>query len=818
MPYRDRPNFPVKLIVLSVCAALAGPALGGCSSREQRADNYAKSGADYLSQKNYSKARVEFLNAIQLKNDNVKAWRGLATIDEHDHNLQSLVRDLSRVTEIDNKDVDARVRLARLYLVGGAPNKALKLVDAATQLQPKNASILALKAAVLYRLKDTQRAAKEADDALALDPHNADALVVIATRQFIEGDPAAALTTLKNLDAKSGAETGVLLLKINIYDKLGKPDEVESLLHKLIALNPKNAIFRAQLIRFYLAHGRKDDAEKALRANAATEPNNSAAELELVSFLNAVKGYEPARAELLSRIKAGGDVFAYKIALAKLDFAHGKSSGAIDELDGLLKSSTAAAQITTVRLTLADMYMSQKKTADVESLVKQVLDGDKDNTEALRLRALVHLERNQTDDAIADLRHALNEQPRSPELLVALSVAYERSGSIELADKALLDATKASNYASNIGLTYVAFLQRRSFTTQAEMILGELVKRHPYDPQVLAALAQDRLAHHDWAEAHEIAKTLRRSKTQKAVADQIDAAAYLGEKKLADSISVLKDAHQAAPSALQPLISLVEGYLRAGQYNKAEDALNQALKESPSDANLMVLLGSVKLAQKDVNAAQNEFERAVQAQPKNPSGYRALADLYLRRSEPDQAVAILRKGLQVVPNSLPMGLALASALEIKKDYNGAIAEYEALLKKAPGSMIVANNLASLLADHRTDQASIDRAQSLAAMLKDSQVPQFQDTLGWVNYLKGDYASARSSLDAAAEKMPNYPLVRYHLGMTYLASGDRAKALEQFAKAQALSPNDAELKAKIDAALNSPPKHSRKNDPSPDTKG
>ena len=540
------------LTVLTACTLLAGVTLGACSSREQRSDNYVKNGNEYLQKKEFPKARVEFRNAIQLKKDNIKAWRGLASVDEHDHNLQGLVQDLDRVAELDEKDADARIRLARLYLLGGAPKRAQKLADAASKLEPNNASLFALKAAILYRLKDTERARELTEKALEIDPHNTDALVVVATQQFIKGDAPAALKTLSKLSSKSDTDIGVILLKVNVYNKLGNLEQVEVLLHKLIALNPKSAIFRAQLIRFYLAHNRKDDAEKELRTLAKAEPGSPAAELELVSFLNSVRGYEAARTELMERIKTGGDVFQFKIALARLDFAHGKSKDAIDRVDQLIKSSTASDQITTARLTLANMYLSEKKIEKVEPLVTEVLDADKSNTEALRLRAIVYLQQNKVDEAIATLRQALNEQPKSPSLLSAISIAYERSGSIDLANKTLFDATKASNYAPNIGLAYVAFLQRRGFATQAEVTLGELAKRHPKDLSVLAALARDRLAHRDWTAAHEIANEIRESKSQTSVADQIDAAAYSGEKKPSDSLAALKQAYVQAQARCHP--------------------------------------------------------------------------------------------------------------------------------------------------------------------------------------------------------------------------------------------------------------------------
>jgi Flp pilus assembly protein TadD len=60
------------------------------------------------------------------------------------------------------------------------------------------------------------------------------------------------------------------------------------------------------------------------------------------------------------------------------------------------------------------------------------------------------------------------------------------------------------------------------------------------------------------------------------------------------------------------------------------------------------------------------------------------------------------------------------------------------------------------------------------------------------------------LEDAAAKLPNVALVRYHLGMSYLAAGQNAKATDEFNKARSLAPTDADLNLKIDAALKSRP--------------
>jgi len=83
-------------------------------------------------------------------------------------------------------------------------------------------------------------------------------------------------------------------------------------------------------------------------------------------------------------------------------------------------------------------------------------------------------------------------------------------------------------------------------------------------------------------------------------------------------------------------------------------------------------------------------------------------------------------------------------------------------------------------------------------LRKSQVPNFKDTLGWIDYLRGDYKSATGLLEEAAAALPNRAIVRYHLGMSYIATGQVAKASEQFKKALALAPDSA-LQEKIATA-------------------
>jgi len=212
------------------------------------------------------------------------------------------------------------------------------------------------------------------------------------------------------------------------------------------------------------------------------------------------------------------------------------------------------------------------------------------------------------------------------------------------------------------------------------------------------------------------------------------------------------------------------------------------------------LLGSTQLVRNAPDQALSSFKAAIDQQPKREVGYTALANLYIRQNDQAEALKVIQVGLREQPESFALRLALAGLFELKGDYDAAITEYEQLLKQQPGSLVVANNLASLLSDYRTDKASLDRAYTIAAGLRKAQVPQFKDTLGWVHHQRGEHKAALPLLEEAATELPNIALVRYHLGVTYVAVGDNAKASEQLKKALELAASDNQLGEKVKAAL------------------
>ena len=780
----------VALVILSACG----------KSPEERAENHLKRGKEFIAKGDDVRGRIELSNALQFKNNLVEAWKALTEVDERAKNWSGVYAASMRIAELDAKDADSRMRLARLSLLARKFDDALKFATEAVEINSKNTNALALRAAVLLRLQDNKAAIQEANTVLTIDPSNVEAVFVLATEKLSRGDASGALSDLKELSSEAQSQLGAALLRIRIYEAQKDLAGIEAELRKLVAVNPEESSYAQQLIRFYLANKRAADAESLVRMMAAKAPDSTASGLEVVRLVGGLRGAQAARAELTSLIESSMGKYQYKIALAELDFTQGRADDARAGLNAVIREASSRDAVVAARLKLAEMDIASRQYNSAITQTDQVLAVDARNTAALRIRASAKIQIRELEGAITDARAALNDQPRSAELLTILALAYERGGRIEMADKQLADAMRSSNYNPQWGLNYVNFLNRRGLREHAESVITELANRNPDNVSVLSSLAQVKLAKKDWAGAQNIADRIKSVSQASSTIEQIEVAALTGQNKLGDGVAALQALQKDNPASIRPIVSLARAHLQAGQPEKAEELLNSVIDVNASNAEVYVLLGLTSRARNRTEEAVYRFQKAIAVQPKSPLGYRSLAEENARSKKWNDAIKVIDDGLKVIPNDFDLRQFKASVLEQNGDINGAISLYEQLLKERPGSMIVANNFASLLSDHRTDKDSIESAYVAALVLAKSDVPQFQDTLGWLYYLRGDYRNARSLLEQAIGAMPNSAVVCFHLGMTYKALGEHVKAREQLKMAADLEPNAGVLRSRISAAL------------------
>ena len=310
-------------------------------------------------------------------------------------------------------------------------------------------------------------------------------------------------------------------------------------------------------------------------------PTDSKAGLDVVRFLIGFRGPSAAKDELLAKIKAGGDVFPYQMALVDIEYSQGNYADAVTLLNNVIKEASSPEHTLSAKIKLAEIAVNRKEFSDAEPIIADVLEKDHHNIDGLRLRAIIRIDQGQFDNAIADLREALNDQPKSPELLLVLATAYERSGKPELADRQYADALKSSGQSPAVGLRYVAFLQSQGNIAQAEQVLGDIAGRNPGNLQILTTLAQIRLARQNFAGALAVADVIRAAGNNSGIADQIKAAALAGQNKPDASLAALEDAHTAAPDAVAARCFSGRGLRPRGQAGQGRVAVARHAEEIP---------------------------------------------------------------------------------------------------------------------------------------------------------------------------------------------------------------------------------------------
>jgi tetratricopeptide (TPR) repeat protein len=770
------------VIGMRILLLLSFSFLSACSSPAEKATQFYNKGMQLLEKGDLDKARLEFQNALQIKDSMTPALYGMALIAEKNGDFERLYGLLSRVVEQDPKHLEAQLKLGKVLLAAGKLDRAMKVSDTVLALDKDAPAVLAFRAGVLFKLDDKKGAVELANAALVKEPENMDALVVLATERLAAHDESKALEYLDTALKPNEKNIALQMIKVQILEKLSRMTEAEDVVHKLITFYPNVRALRHYLARFYLNQKRSEDAEGIYRAIVTENPNDIQAKLDIVRFIGITKNPDAAEKELVAFIQGTPTSNGLKFALASLRHSRNDSAGAESVLKEILEQSKDGADAIKAKAGLATLHIAAGDKANASRLINEILTADARNEQALVLKAGMEIQDHKLDQAIADLRTILRDTPNSTPALSLLAKAHETAGSPELAETHYQRAFQASKQEAKYGLPYAEFLLRRGKVSQAEDVLRDVLLVTPNYTPALALLSRAHLSHGDFVSAQSLSDEIRRIGGQERLAEQIQGVIHAGKNEYEQSISAFKRAYEASPGEAQPLAALVRSYIQAGKPADALLFLDNVLKTSPNNYAARILQGQVHLSMGKKELAAQAFQTAISHDPKNPAGYIQLSGLGIREGKYDEADAVIAKGLDSIPGDLTLRLSRAGVYELTGRYNEAISLYEDMFKERPGVDVIANNLASLLTEHSKDKAALNRAYELAQRFQHSDVPQFKDTFAWASYKVGKATVAVESLKAAIKQLPDLPVLRYHLGMSYLALNKKEEAKKELEKA------------------------------------
>src|SRR5579871_4140393 len=142
----------------ALIAILLACGLTGCGGGHQRFLSHLHLGQDYLAHGNLDKASVEFRNATQIEPRNAEGLYYSGQVAEARGNLREAMGLYLGCLELAPNYDAVRARLGRLFVFGGATQRALDTITPALSRHPDDPDLLAVRAGVHERLKEDDAA------------------------------------------------------------------------------------------------------------------------------------------------------------------------------------------------------------------------------------------------------------------------------------------------------------------------------------------------------------------------------------------------------------------------------------------------------------------------------------------------------------------------------------------------------------------------------------------------------------------------------------------------------------------------------------
>src|SRR5436190_9900583 len=226
---------------------LAATLIAGCTKESRKARLLGEANG-YFKAGDYDKARLSYLNALQLDPQNALAFERIGAMWQDDGAPLRAAGFLKRASELDPKNVQNRIRLARCYVATG-------------------------------RFAD---GTKEALKVLEQAPDNGDAIITLTEAARSKEDIEAAEKQLQKFPKKNDASFH--LASANLVFNSGNPAGASNALQQALAADPKSAAAHMAMGNVYLLQKDLKQAGEEFKKAADLAPVRSIERLKYVDF------------------------------------------------------------------------------------------------------------------------------------------------------------------------------------------------------------------------------------------------------------------------------------------------------------------------------------------------------------------------------------------------------------------------------------------------------------------------------------------------------------------------------------------------------
>lgn len=425
------------------------------SLEKKQANNpvtYNLKGLIYLTKKDITRARENFVKAIELRPTYLAAAVNLAQLDLQDKNPKSARARLEAMLAKDKNYAPALIALAELGpALGATPSEQLDWLERARKGNPQSTQPLVMLTNRYIQMGDARKALEVAQQAQAGNPDNPQLLEVLGGMQLNMGQYEQALTTFR----------------------------------KLVKLQPKSPAALMRLSGAQMATGDRPAASESLRQALVLRPDFLDAHIAMVGLELGAGNFQGAM-EIARRVQKQNPKSPIGYALeGDVFMAEKKFAQAIPPYEAV--HNLAKSSVSIIKLHLA--YMLAGKAGEADARLAQWLKETPGDASVRLYAGESHMRRGQYKEAIVHYESLVELQPKNVLYLNNLAWAYNRAKdgrALETAERAYKLAPDTAAVVDTLGW----FLVEQGAYPRGIGLLEQAAKIAPLIPDIRFHLAQ----------------------------------------------------------------------------------------------------------------------------------------------------------------------------------------------------------------------------------------------------------------------------------------------------------------------------------------
>jgi len=591
-----------------------------------------------------------------------------------------------------------------------------------------------------------------------------------------------------------------ILAKIAAND--GRYDEALSLIDKVIAKSPDNAVLVYERAMILVDAGHLDRAEAELRKAVAIRPDFYDAQRVLGRVILDSAGTDRAQVDealghLQAAWKLNPDDLSSGMAVSSILSSTGRMAEAERVLAALLER---APDQRTLNYNYAVVLTKLGRGDESRKYLERAVEVDPTFGPAILQLVDIYQKEGEWDKAAALLQPLITEDPLNLELQRQQAYFYLRGGSAEkaLAEFKTLVAADPKDTRSQFYLAEA--LNDLERYEEADKVYRKLLEKNPEDAELLTSFGLSQVGQRKYDEA---AKTFRSLLALPEVPDNLQVLAktqlayialqkgdYASAVEQAKAVLVFRD----KPNA-QAINTALEAMKKEKHYADAVALLQPLVDKYASDPFVNARYVEFLLRAGDKDRARVAASTQAKFGVRNTVG---AAEAYVQNEQYDAAVTLLQDAMKAKPDEVDLQFELGSTYERAGRKADAEKTFQQILDKHPDNSQTLNYLGYMWAE---SGVNLERAQSMLqkAVAAEPRNGAYIDSLGWVYFRQGKLDLAEKYLTDATKLLPRDATVHEHLGDVLAKRGDVGRALEVYKTALKLEPeakDEAKLRSKI----------------------